>query len=124
MLNIDDVVAITPTYRFYRASERDESGFLIDIQERIKYASSYAIDLSMMDIHQEVLKYKDECIWTHKYFIYREYISTNPTSIIVLTSLSYVITMINVVENGVMRRILYSQISYTRSVEINTWMHC
>ena len=105
MLNIDDVVAITPTYRFYRASERDESGFLIDIQERIKYASSYAIDLSMMDIHQEVLKYKDECIWTHKYFIYMGYVSMNKTLMIILTSLSYVITIIDVVRTRVNRKL-------------------
>ena len=121
MLNIYNVAAIIPIYRFYRASERDESGFSIDIQERIKYASSYAIDLSMMDIHiRKYSNYKDKCIWTHKYFIYRGYVRINKTLMIILTSLSYVITVINVVKIGVIGRTLYSQRSYTRRVHTHT----
>ena len=47
--NIDDVAAITPTYRFCGGkSERDSGKYLIDILGRIKYESSYSISLSMI----------------------------------------------------------------------------
>ena len=105
--------------------ERDESRYLNNIQERIKYESIYAIDVSV--IHYEymrIFKILNGYIRTHIYFIYREYMSRNSTVIIVLTSLPYVITMMNVVRNRVMRVYFYSQISYTRSVDIDTWMYC
>ena len=124
--NIDAVAPSTPTYRFcVRKSERGSSKHLIDIQERIKYESIYAIDVSV--IHYEymmIFKILNGYIRTHIYFIYREYMSRNSTVIIVLTSLPYVITMMNVVRNRVMRVYFYSQISYTRSVDIDTWMYC
>ena len=59
-------------------------------------------------------------IVTHKYFIYRKCMSMNSTLIIVLASSSNVITVFNVVENGVIRVFLYSQVSYTRRVDIDT----
>ena len=42
----------------------------------------------------------------------------------VLTSLSYVITVLNLVESGVIRWTFYSQVSYTRRVHMATWMYC
>ena len=55
--------------------------------------------------------------------IYRKCMSMSLTLIIVLASLSNVITVFNVVENGVIRVFLYSQVSYTRRVDIDTWRH-
>ena len=46
--------------------------------------------------------------------------SMNSTLIIVLASLSNVITVFNVVENGAIRVFFYSQVSYTRRVDIDT----
>ena len=68
--------------------------------------------------------YENKWIKTHKHFIYRGNVSANKTLIIILTSLSYVITMINVVRIRVNRKVMGSQISYTRRVHIDTWMYC